>query len=99
MVGLLEFLSLEDIKKQYETNFYGVIRTTKAVLPSMRKNKSGRVISISSVGGLVGMPFNDVYCSSKFAVEGLFETMAPLYKSFGVYLILIGFHFNYLPPT
>jgi len=59
-----------------EVNYYGVVRMTKAVLPSMRKARDGRVINISSVGGLVGQPFNEFYCAAKFAVEGYTESLA-----------------------
>ena len=80
---------MERIKYQMEANFYGVIRCMKEVLPSMRENKEGRIQVVSSVGGLYGQPFNDVYCASKFAVEGLFESMAPLYQSLGIHLSII----------
>jgi len=89
VLGGLETLSLEDCQKQLETNLLGVVRCCKQVLPVMRKQKSGRIIGVSSVGGVVGTPFNDIYCASKFAMEGLFESMAALYLSFGVYCILI----------
>lgn len=59
-----------------EVNYYGVVRMTKAVLPGMREARDGRVINISSVGGLVGQPFNDFYCAAKFAVEGYTEALA-----------------------
>ena len=53
-----------------------VIRMTKAVLPIMRSQREGRVINISSVGGLVGQPFNEIYCAAKFGVEGYTESLA-----------------------
>lgn len=59
-----------------EVNYYGVVRMTKAVLPSMREAREGRVINVSSVGGLVGQPFNELYCAAKFAVEGFTESLA-----------------------
>lgn len=59
-----------------EVNYYGVVRMTKAVLPGMREARDGRVINISSVGGLVGQPFNELYCAAKFAVEGYTESLA-----------------------
>jgi short-subunit dehydrogenase len=65
-----------DIARVLDINLMGVIRTTKAVLPQMRARRSGRVIAISSVGGLVGQPFNEIYCASKFAVEGFMESLA-----------------------
>ncbi|POC77784.1 short-chain dehydrogenase/reductase, partial [Vibrio vulnificus] len=57
-------------------NLMGVIRMTKAVLPYMRNQREGRIINISSVGGLVGQPFNEIYCATKFGVEGYTEAMA-----------------------
>jgi len=66
----------EEIRWVTEVNYHGVIFCTQAVLPFMRKQKSGQIISISSVGGLVGQPFNELYCGSKFAVEGFMEGLA-----------------------
>lgn len=65
-----------DIAQVMDINFMGVVRCVKAVLPHMRGARSGHVIAISSVGGLVGQPFNEVYCASKFAVEGYIESLA-----------------------
>lgn len=66
----------EEIRWVIETNLLSVIRCTKAVLPAMRARNSGHVINISSVGGLVGQPFNELYCAAKFGVEGFTESMA-----------------------
>lgn len=66
----------EDIQWVTDVNYLGVVRCTKAVLPHMRAARSGRVVSVSSVGGLVGQPFNEIYCASKFAVEGYMEGLA-----------------------
>jgi len=87
--GTLEQITSEDCLRQFDTNVFGVARCCKQVLPVMRKQKSGRVIAISSVGGVSSSPFNDIYCSSKFAVEGMFESMAPLYKNFGVHCCVV----------
>lgn len=65
-----------DIAAVMDVNFMGLVRCVKAVLPHMRAARSGHVIAISSVGGLVGQPFNEVYCASKFAVEGYIESLA-----------------------
>lgn len=75
-VNSLETTSIEAIKEILDINFLGVVRTTKAVMKPMRQAKRGQVINISSVGGLVGQPFNEIYCASKFAVEGFTESMA-----------------------
>ena len=68
----------------FETNFFGVLRLTRAVLPSMKSKRDGHIICVSSVGGINGMPFNGVYCASKFAVEGLVESLTPMLKTFNV---------------
>ncbi len=72
----LEQASFDEIQWVTEVNYLGVVRTTKAMLPYMRKAKQGRIINISSVGGLVGQPFNELYCAAKFAVEGFTEALA-----------------------
>jgi NAD(P)-dependent dehydrogenase (short-subunit alcohol dehydrogenase family) len=80
-----EQASLEDIAGIMDVNFMGAVRTTKAVLPHMRAARSGHIVNISSVGGLVGQPFNEVYCASKFALEGYTESLASyVTPSFGV---------------
>jgi NAD(P)-dependent dehydrogenase (short-subunit alcohol dehydrogenase family) len=86
----LEQASEQEIKDVLDINFMGVGRVTKAVLPAMRNARSGHVINISSVGGLVGQPFNEVYCSAKFAVEGLTESMASyMTPSFGIHFTAV----------
>lgn len=59
-----------------DVNFHGVVRCIKAVLPHMRENRSGHIINVSSVGGMVGQPFNEFYCAAKFALEGYVESVA-----------------------
>lgn len=71
-----EQASEDDINWVLDVNFTGVVRCTKAVLPHMRKQRRGHVITVSSVGGLVGQPFNEIYCAAKFAVEGYMESLA-----------------------
>src|SRR3990167_5285899 len=88
-LGALEQTTLSQIQDMMDVNFFGTCRLVKAVLPSMRKGKSGRIISISSVGGVSGHPFNDAYCAAKFAVEGLMESLAPVAKRFGVQISLV----------
>ncbi len=77
LIGPIEDISIEEeLKPQFETNLYGVIRVTQQVLPIMRRQKSGRIINISSIGGIVGYPFSAAYCSTKFALEGLSESLS-----------------------
>lgn len=73
-----------------DVNYTGVIRTIKAVLPHMRNAKSGHIINLSSVGGLVGQPFNEMYCGAKFAVEGYTEALASyVTKAFNIHFTLV----------
>jgi NAD(P)-dependent dehydrogenase (short-subunit alcohol dehydrogenase family) len=87
--GALEDLSMEEIKSQYETNLYGLIRVTQAVLPTMRKQRSGRILNVSSGNGIFGFPGASAYVSTKFAVEGLSESIAYELEPFGIKVILI----------
>lgn len=75
----------DDINWVMDVNFMGVVRCVKAVIPHFRRQRGGHVIGISSVGGLVGQPFNEIYCGAKFAVEGYMEAMASyITPSFGI---------------
>jgi NAD(P)-dependent dehydrogenase (short-subunit alcohol dehydrogenase family) len=87
--GAVEDLSVEELKAQFETNFFGAIRVMKAVLPTMRKQRRGTIVNVSSVGGLVGIPLNSAYISSKFALEGFSESMQYELEEFGIKVILI----------
>lgn len=89
LTGAFEDLSIEEIKSQYETNFFGLIRTTQAVLPIMRSQKSGIIINISSGLGRFGIATNSAYASSKFAVEGLTESISYELEQFGIRTIII----------
>ena len=90
LFGSLEESSLEEIKQQFETNVFGVIRTTKAVIPTMRKQGNGTIVNISSVGGTVGLlPFISAYHASKFAVEGFTESLRQELADFNINIILI----------
>jgi NAD(P)-dependent dehydrogenase (short-subunit alcohol dehydrogenase family) len=89
-IRTMEQASMEEIQQVMDINFYGVIRCTKAVLPVMRKHQSGHIINISSVGGLVGQPVNEIYCAAKFALEGLTESIASYMQPyFGINVSLI----------
>ncbi|MCR8641024.1 SDR family oxidoreductase [Paenibacillus sp. N1-5-1-14] len=72
--------SIEQIQSVFDTNVYGVIHTIRAALPLLRKSESAHIVATSSVGGLVGQPLNEIYCASKFAIEGLLESLATYYK-------------------
>jgi len=87
--GAFEHLSMDEIKAQYETNVFGLIRTTQAVLPIMREQRSGIIVNISSGAGRFGYPGGSAYVSTKFAVEGLSESMAYELEPFGIKVIII----------
>ena len=89
LTGAFEDVGIDEIKAQYETNVFGVIRVTQAVLPIMRKQRSGRIINISSGAGRIGYPGGSAYVSSKFALEGLSESMAFEVEQFGIEIVLV----------
>ena len=89
LTDAFEDLAIEEIKAQYETNLFGLIRTSQAVLPIMRKLKSGVIVNISSGAGRFGYPGGSAYVSTKFAVEGLSESMAYELEPFGIKVILV----------
>ena len=87
--GAFEDLAMDEIKTQYETNVFGLIRTTQAVLPIMRRQKSGTIVNISSGAGRFGFPGGSAYVSTKFAVEGLSESMSYELEPFGIKVIIV----------
>lgn len=89
LIGAFEDLSAEEIKSQFETNFFGVIRLTQQVLPIMRKQKSGTIVNVSSGAGRIGFPGMSAYVSSKFALEGLSESMSYELEPFGIRVVII----------
>ncbi|MET8629707.1 SDR family NAD(P)-dependent oxidoreductase [Kitasatospora sp. NPDC004669] len=82
-VGTIELMSVDDVRAAMEVNFFGVVAATRAALPHLRATR-GRVITVTSVGGMVGQPFNEAYCAAKFAVEGFMESLAPVAATVGV---------------
>lgn len=89
LMGAFEDLSMTEIKSQFETNVFGLIRTTQAVLPLMRKQNAGTIINISSGAGRFGFPTGSAYVSTKFAIEGLSEAVSFELEPFGIRVILI----------
>ncbi len=86
----VEQSTLDEINWVNETNYMSVVKCVKAVIPQMRQQQSGHIINISSVGGLIGQPFNELYCGAKFAVEGFTEAMASyMTKGFNINFTLI----------
>ena len=90
LIGPIEDISIEELKAQFETNLFGVFRVIQQVLPTMRRQKEGgRIINVSSIGGILGYPFSSAYCSTKFALEGLSESMSYEVEPFDIKVILI----------
>ncbi|WP_328680641.1 SDR family oxidoreductase [Streptomyces sp. NBC_00322] len=82
-LGTLENETVADVRRVMEVNFFGVLHVSKAALPHLRAS-GGRLITVTSVGGVVGQPFNEAYCAAKFAVEGYMESLAPVAAKLGV---------------
>lgn len=87
--GALELATDEEIARQMNTNFMGVVQTCKAILPVMRKAGKGTIINISSIGGLIAVPFQGYYSASKFAVEGFSEALQHEVRPFGICICLV----------
>ena len=87
--GCLEDLGVEEVKTQFETNLFGVLRMTQAVLPHMRYRGSGTIINVGSVAGWIGTPAGGAYAASKFALEGLSRVWRTEVAQFGVRVVLI----------
>ena len=87
--GPLEFATEEEIRLQMDTNFMGLVHCVDAVLPHMRKQGSGKIIALSSIGGLMGLPFQGFYSASKFAIEGYCEALRLETQSFGIKVVVL----------
>jgi NAD(P)-dependent dehydrogenase (short-subunit alcohol dehydrogenase family) len=89
LAGAVECSSLQEAKAQLETNFWGSVRVVKQALPAMRAQRAGRIVLISSIGGVIGIPFQAFYSASKFALEGFAEALAYEVAPFGVHVTLV----------
>lgn len=87
--GALEMATTEEINLQMETNFMGCVNLCRAVLPCMRSQRSGRIINISSIGGLMGLPYQGYYSASKFAIEGFSEALSAEVGRFGISVSIV----------
>ena len=87
--GPLEFCTLEQARKQMDVNWMGMVRMLHFVLPAMRTQKSGHIICFSSIGGLMGLPFQGLYSASKFAIEGYCEALRMETREFGIKVTVI----------
>ena len=89
LIGAFEETSMDEITAQFETNFFGAIRVMQAVIPIMRKQRSGRIVNITSMGGRIAIPLDSIYHGTKFALEGLSESIQYELEPFGIKIILI----------
>ena len=89
LAGSFEDLSMDEIKSQFETNFFGAIRVIQGVLPTMRNQRSGRIVNLSSMGGRMAIPLDSAYHGTKFALEGLSESLQYEVEQFGIKIIII----------
>lgn len=87
--GPVEFATEEEIREQMDANFMGLVNFATAVLPFMRKQKQGRIIALSSIGGLMGLPFQGFYSASKFAIEGYCEALRLETKKLGIKVVVV----------
>jgi NAD(P)-dependent dehydrogenase (short-subunit alcohol dehydrogenase family) len=89
IIGALEEISDAELREQMETNFFGVFLLTQALLPHMRQRRKGHILNVSSVSGLVGMSGLAAYSASKFAIEGLSESLAQEVAPYGIHVTLV----------
>ncbi len=89
LAGSVEQTPITDAKEQVETNFWGAVRVVQAALPTFREQEAGRVVLVSSIGGILGIPFQAFYSASKFAMEGYGEALAYEVAPFGVQVTLV----------
>ncbi|KAF1017433.1 MAG: 3-oxoacyl-[acyl-carrier-protein] reductase FabG [Stenotrophomonas maltophilia] len=87
--GILEESALQDMRQQFETNVFGAVAMIQAVLPQMRARRSGRILNITSMGGFITLPGISAYCGSKFALEGISETLAQEVEGFGIHVTAV----------
>ncbi|MFD7452977.1 SDR family NAD(P)-dependent oxidoreductase [Kitasatospora sp. NPDC059827] len=87
-VGTVEQDGMAPVRAAMEVNYFGVVEVTRAALPHLRA-AGGRVVTVTSVGGMVGQPFNEAYCAAKFAVEGFMESLAPVAAAVGVAVTVV----------
>jgi NAD(P)-dependent dehydrogenase (short-subunit alcohol dehydrogenase family) len=89
LVGALEEVSEEQIRQQFETNLFGLLSVTRAVLPLLREQKSGHILNVTSVGGQVSFPTFGLYHGTKYAIEGISESLAQEVAAFGIKVTII----------
>lgn len=101
-LSIFEESTAADVQAQFDTNVFGLMHVTRAVLPAMRAQRSGRILNVSSVGGIVGGESGTLYCTSKFAVEGFTESLAAEVRRFGIHATVVEpgfFRTDFLEPS
>ncbi|MFN3930712.1 MAG: oxidoreductase [Brevundimonas sp.] len=101
-LSMFEESTAADVQAQFDTNVFGLMHVTRAVLPAMRAQRSGRIFNVSSVGGIVGGESGTLYCTSKFAVEGFTESLAAEVRRFGIHATVVEpgfFRTDFLEPS
>lgn len=100
-IGAIEDMTIGEVKRNMETNFFGTVRMTRAVIPAMRAQGGGRIVNVSAVAGRMGFALGSAYVASKFAVEGLTESLRHELRQFGIRVTAVepgvvrtGFHGN-----
>ncbi len=89
IAGAVEDTAIEEGKAQFETNFFGTLRVCRAVLAVMRERRSGTIVNVSSIAGVIAVPFQALYSASKFAIEGLTEALRLEVRPFGIEVVLL----------
>lgn len=89
LVGPLEETSMDEIKAQIDTNFFGAIRVMQAIIPIMRKQRYGRIVNVTSMGGRIAIPLDSIYHGTKFGLEGVSESLQYELEPFGISIIVV----------
>ena len=88
-LGLFEEIAAQDVERQFRTNVFGLMHVTRAVLPRMRRQRSGHILNLASIGGFMGFEASSIYCAAKFAVEGFSESLALEVARFGINVTIV----------
>ncbi len=87
--GAVEDTSIDEAQETFDTNFFGMLRVCRAVLPHLRERRAGTIVNVSSLAGLIAQPFVGMYCASKFAMEGVSEALRMEVRPFGIHVVMI----------
>jgi NAD(P)-dependent dehydrogenase (short-subunit alcohol dehydrogenase family) len=89
LAGAVEDTSTDEARQQFDVNFFGVMRVCRAAIPHMRRQRSGYIVNIGSIGGLVAIPYQGFYSASKFALEGFSEALRMELQDFGIRVVIV----------